>query len=302
MSIDRDVTIRQIEIFAEVARSGNLTSAAGRLGLSQSAASMALKELERLLDGPLFGRIGRGLVLNDRGRLLLPLAEDVLGSVRDFTSVGRSGDEPSGDLTVACSTTIANYLFPFHMKAFMDEYPRISLILKVGNTMEIEEEISKGCADIGLVEGELRGEHLRSEDWIRDDLSIFCSPQDPLARESLVSPIRLSKECWILREDGSGTLSTIMAALDREGVSLSRTVRIGHTEAIKRAVEAGMGISCLSRFAVEREVARGDLALVDTSLTPSRWFRIITHRRNGGGPAFSAMTGWLRDHRFSVGL
>lgn len=297
MSIDRDVTIRQIEIFAEVARSGNLTCAATRLGMSQSAASMALKELERLLDGPLFGRVGRGLVLNDRGRLLLPLAEEVLSSIAEFTSVGRSGKEPSGDLTVACSTTIANYLFPFHMKAFMDLYPKVSIYLKVGNTMEIEEEISRGSADIGLVEGDVQGDRLASEDWVKDELVVFCSPRCPLAKEGAVSPHRLKEERWILREDGSGTLSTVMDGLGREGVALSRTVRVGHTEAIKRAVEAGMGISCLSRFAVEREVARGELAIVDTTMALHRWFRVVYHRGNRGGLAYSAMLRWLMEHR-----
>ncbi len=296
MLMNFDVTLRQIEIFAGIARSGNLTVAAGELGISQSAASMALKELERAMDGPLFGRIGRGLVLNGRGRLVLPFAERVLTSVRNFVEVGRTEDDPSGELVVSCSTTIANYLFPLQMKAFMDRYPGVSVVLRVGNTMEIEEDVRRGTADLGLVEGELGREGLSTEEWTKDELVIFCSPEHPFAGDPDVAIDRLADERWIIREEGSGTLSTLMEDLKQRGVRLSRTLRIGHTEAIKRAVESGMGISCLSRFAVERELAWGKLVLVKSTLRPHRWFRIVT-RGDDGGPAFGAMLRWLREHR-----
>lgn len=300
MLMNRPVTLRQIEIFVQISKTGNLTVAAGELGFSQSAASMSLKELERLLGSPLFSRIGRGLVLNDRGRFLLPLAERVLAAVRDFNDSGVFGSELAGELIVACSTTIANYLFPMHMKAFMEAHPGVSVVLRVGNTREIAQEVLNGTADLGLVEGELEDEGLLEEDWIRDELVIFASPGHSLVGRGPVSLERLARETWILREKGSGTLSTLLAALEEEGLSLSRTLRIGHTEAIKRAVEAGMGFSCLSRVAIERELASGDLVLLDTRLTPHRWFRFITHPQSSSSRVLQAMIQWLRENRQPV--
>lgn len=300
MLMNRPVTLRQIEIFVHIAKTGNLTVAAKDLSLSQSAASMSLKELERLLEGPLFSRIGRGMVLNDRGRFLLPLAENVLAAVRDFTESGRAGSDLAGELIVACSTTIANYLFPRLMKNFMEAHPGVSIVLRVGNTQEIAEEVLNGTADLGLVEGELECEGLVEEDWVRDELVIFAPPGHPLVGCGPVPLKRLARETWILREKGSGTLSTLLATLEDEGVSLSRTIRIGHTEAIKRAVEAGMGLSCLSRVAVERELLSGQIALIESPLRPHRWFRFITHPQGYASRVLQAMLQWLRVNRRQV--
>ena len=294
--MNRSVTLRQIEVFVHVARGGNLTAAAVRLGLSQSAASMSLGELERLLGGPLFHRVGRGLRLNDRGRSLLSSAEAVLLAFRDFSDRAGGADGLSGDLVVACSTTIASYLFPSCMKAFLEMHQGLSLSLDVGNTEEIVEEVLKGEADLGLIEGDCVDQGLVTEKWLRDELLLCASPRHPLVAVRSVSLSRLAGETWILREEGAGTLSTLLKAFAEEDFFPDRVLRIGHTEAIKRAVESGLGISCLSRFALSRELRSGDLALIDTPFRPHRWFCLI-RRRGPRSAALGLLVEWLLERR-----
>ncbi len=294
--MNRSVTLRQIEVFVHVARGGNLTAAAVRLGLSQSAASMSLGELERLLGGPLFHRVGRGLCLNDRGRFLLPSAEAVLLAFRDFSDRAGGEGDLSGDLVVACSTTIANYLFPSCMKAFLEAHRGLSLSLDVGNTEEIAEEVRKGEADLGLVEGDCADQGLVTEKWLRDELLLCASPRHPLVTARSVPLSRLAGETWIFREEGAGTLSTLLKAFAEEDFFPDRILHIGHTEAIKRAVEAGLGVSCLSRFALSRELRSGDLALIDTPFRPHRWFCLI-RRRGPRSAALTLLVDWLLERR-----
>lgn len=289
------VTLRQLEVFVQIARQGNLTRAAQQIFLTQSAASMSLGELERALGGPLFYRVGRGLVLNDRGRLLLPYAEAALTSVAEMIDLGQdTGETPAGNLIVGCSTTIGNYFFPRHLKSFVDSNPGIEITLRVGNTQEIADLVKNGIVDIGLIEGDLQVRGLKEEDWLRDELVVFAAPDHRLVKIRPVHPEDLVNEQWIMREKGSGTLTTIEQVLARENLRLTNVHEIGHTEAIKRAVEVGMGISCLSRMAVEQELAAGNLVQIVTRLDIHRWFRIITLEGQYQGRLIHYVLDWLR--------
>lgn len=290
-----NITLRQLDVFTEIARRGHLTAAAERLFMTQSAASMALKELEKALAGPLFNRIGRGLVLNDRGRILLPKAEAVLHGAHELVELAREDRAtPTGTLRLGCSTTIASYDLPERIKAFHDRSPDAEIVLQVGNTEDIANSLRAGDIDLGLIEGNLAEHDLDEEDWLRDELVIIASPNHPLAKRKRVTRAGLAKELWIMREVGSGTLSTVTTALAKGDIPLRHVHRIGHTEAIKRAVEAGMGISALSRIAVEREVASGRLVILATPVAMVRWFRIITCPGRYQSRLLRYVLGWLR--------
>jgi len=289
------ITIRQLEVFVQTARAGNLTRAAEQLYLTQSAASMSLKELERALEGPLFHRVGRRLALNDRGRFLLPRAEGILGAVAELEELAHNPEaEPAGRLIVGCSTTIGNYFFPERLKEFCDAHPRVDMALRVGNTKDIADLVRAREIDIGLVEGDLGARDLREEDWLRDELIIFAAPSHPLAKRKRVTVKQLAAEQWIMREKGSGTLTTVEHAFARKNLRLSHVNEIGHTEAIKRAVEAGMGLSCLSRRTVERELAAGQLRRISAALDITRWFRIITCPGQYQSRLVQYVLSWLR--------
>jgi len=291
------VTVRQLEVFAAVARMGNVTRGAERAHLTQPAASMALRQLERTLEGPLFTRVGRRLVLNDRGRWLLPRVEAVLDGLRDIEDFGHGRPEaPAGDLVVGCSTTIGNYVVPPLLKAFTDAYPGVDLHLRVGNTEEVAAGVRSGALDGGLIEGEIADPRLRVTPWMRDELVVVTAPGGRLASRRDVEAAELAAQPWVVRELGSGTRSTVEAALAAHGVRLEHVRELGPTTAVKGAVAAGMGVCCLSRAAVVRELRAGTLVEVRTTLRIQRWFRTVTRRDERAGGLLDTLFDWLREH------
>lgn len=289
------ISVRQLEVFAAVAQQGSMTRGAQRLHLTQSAASMSLKQLERVFGGPLFARIGRGLVLNDRGRTLLPRVEAVLALLDELVELGRDqGAALAGELVIGCSTTIGNYLMPALIKAFIDIHPAVDLRLRVGNTEEIATAVRSGAVDGGVVEGEVIDPHLRVETWMRDELVFVTAPGAALAERTDVTADELAAQPWVVREPGSGTRSTVDRAFAAQGLRLESVRELGPTGAVKGAVAAGMGVSCLSRAAVAGELETGKLAEVHSQLVVDRWFRMVT--RTNGRPTrlLATFLEWLR--------
>ncbi len=290
-------TLRQLEIFAAVAREEHLTRAAERLHLTQSAASVALKELERSLGGPLFARIGRRLVLNDRGRMALPRAERLLADAAELADAARGTDEHlAGELVVGASSTIAGYLLPQLIGEFTGVHPAAEVKLLVGNTREIGDALLAGTADVGVIEGIPPSTRLEETLWLRDELVVIAAPGSALAGAQHVPAAHLAQERWIVREPGSGTRETLEAAFEASGYTPADQHIVGQTEAIKRTVEADLGVSALSRWAVARELAAGRLATVATDLKPRRWFRLITVRDRYISRLAAGLCEWLLHH------
>jgi DNA-binding transcriptional LysR family regulator len=291
------LTVRQLEVFAAVAKVENVTRGAQRAHLTQPAASMALRQLETTLGGPVFTRAGRRLVLNDRGRWLLPRVEAVLDGLRTIEEFGRGLPEtPAGDLVVGCSTTIGNYVVPPLLKAFSDAFPEVDLHLRVSNTEEVAAGVRSGVLDGGLIEGEVADPRLRVTRWMRDELVVVTAPEGPLASRSDVAVDELAAQPWVVRELGSGTRSTVESALAAHGIRLDRVRELGPTTAVKGAVAAGMGVTCLSRAAVARELRTGALVEVSTQLHVERWFRTVTRRDERSAGLLDAFFIWLREH------
>ena len=256
----RTITLRQLEVFCETAAAGHLTRAAQKLHMTQSAASMALRQFEKDAGGPVFTRLGRGLKLNDRGLRILPLAGAALEHYDRFVESCRDGGSLSGPVRVGASTTVANYCLPGRMRDFMAQNPLVEVSLRVGNTDDIASALRRGEIDFAIVEGKVSDEDISVKPWLRDELLVIMPPTHCLAAKKKVRLRSLVHERWVLREKGSGTLSTLESVLAEQGARLLRVREIGHTEAIKRAVEAGMGLGCLSALAVSREVQAGSLA------------------------------------------
>ncbi|MGD9847683.1 MAG: LysR substrate-binding domain-containing protein [Desulfuromonas sp.] len=254
------LTLRKLEIFCQVADCGQVTRAAEALLLGQSAISMALAELEQQAGGPLFLRQGRRLLLNDRGRLLLEPARQIVQAAAAFDQLlSESGAQPRGLLRIGASTTIGNYLLPALLADFSRRYPAASASLLVGNTRQVERALERGRIDLGLIEGPSHAPLLQTRPWRDDVLVVIAAPQHPLAHPGAPAATALAAADWILREAGSGTREVCEAALLPWLGSWRPYLELGHTEAIKKAVEAGMGVSCLSRLAVQRELQLGFL-------------------------------------------
>ena len=275
------ITLRQLEIFIAVAETKQVTRASRKLFLTQSAVSMALGELENQLAGPLFDRHGRSLMLNDRGRYLLPMAKDILcqvGNVEAMLSEQR--DAIAGSLEIVASSTLGNYVLPYLIGAFMRMHPAINISMLVVNTQMAEKMVATGASDLGFVEGGITNETVRSVPWFEDELVIIVNPGHALAKKKTFSiPDDLEDTTWVMREEGSGTAEIFRNKLGRHASQLKVTTTLGHTEAIKKAVESGAGAACLSTLTICREVEQGWLrSLSVEELDMQRQLLIIHHR------------------------
>jgi DNA-binding transcriptional LysR family regulator len=276
MDIFMAISLRKLEIFTAVARLGSVTQAAKQLLLSQSAVSMALADLENHHNGALFIRRGRTLILNDRGKLLLPLAEEIIEQAANFTKyLETSAQEPTGELKIGASTTIGIYLLPLLVANFSKQYPKARITMQVGNTEVISTSLAQGKLDLALIEGPCHIDKLRQTRWFDDRLVIIAAPSHPWVNKGIVTQKKLQKEKWIMREAGSGTREVFEHALGLPLQQLKEIIELGHTEAIKKAVEAGLGVSCLSQLAVQRELDLGVLVAIPTDLDLTRSLTLL---------------------------
>lgn len=271
-------TLRQLEVFVAVAQHESVSRAARALALSQSAASTALAELERQFDCQLLDRIGKRLKLNALGFQVLPKAVALLDRGEEIEELLR-GQRGVGSLDVGATLTIGNYLATLLISDFMQRHPGSRVRLQVRNTASIIERIVSHELDLGLIEGGCQHEDVVMQPWVEDELTVFCSPRHPLAKARAVSTDDLLREAWIMREQGSGTRLTLeQATRDRRG-RFNILLELEHTEGIKRAVESGLGIGCVSHLALRDAFRRGSLVPIATpQLDLKRQFTFIWHR------------------------
>lgn len=283
-------SLRQLEVFVAIAHQQNLTRAADELAMSQSAASSSLKELESQFGLQLFDRIGKRLQLNEQGRLLRPQAEALLAQARDFEQSLLQHAE-AGPLNVGATLSIGNYLAVGLMAEYMERYPKASLQLDVANTRNIVERVLNFELDVGLIEGELNHPDLEILPWRQDELAVFCHPDHPLAQQPTASDDDLRQARWILREAGSGTRQAFDRAMSGLLPDLTIAIELQHTEAIKRAVEAQLGIGCLSMITLTDAFNRGSLKRLQVPDRDfSRQLYLIIHKQKYRSAGINA---WL---------
>jgi DNA-binding transcriptional LysR family regulator len=256
------ITLRQLEIFIAVAETQQVTRASTRLHLTQSAVSMALSELQNQLGGVLFERRGRNLLINDRGRYLLPLCKSILCQVDNIESVmAEDSGSLAGNLQLVASPTIGNYVLPYLIGIFRQLHPAVNLNMLVCNTRQAEELIVEGKADLGFVEGEIGNDLVKAMDWLQDELVVIASPSQEVAHKAVFRVPENLDDCeWIMPEKDSGTIQIFKKRLGPHANGLRVAMELGHAEAIKKAVEAGAGVACLSKLSVSRELEKGWLA------------------------------------------
>jgi len=262
-------TLRQLEVFLAVARSESVSRAAEELGMSQSAVSGALADLEQQFGIQLFDRIGKRLRLNALGRSLRPRGQALEEQAQELETA-LSSRSNVGPLRIGATLTIGNYVAMPLVALFMAEHPGARIELQIANTAEITRKVQNFEIDIGLVEGELRETALRVTPWCDDELVVFCAPDHPFSQKPELSDEDLIGAVWIVREPGSGTRQAFEHAMRGILSDLEIRLELAHTEAIKSAVEAGIGVGCVSRIAVRDAVRLGSLALCSV---PQRDFR-----------------------------
>lgn len=285
-------SLRQLEVFLAVATHDSVSRAARMLGMSQSAVSEALAELERQFSVHLFERRGKRLSLSELGRSLRPSAEALLAQARELEE--RLANQASvGTLRIGATLSIGDYLAPPLLARFMREQPGARATLYVANTAEIAQRVRNFELDVGLVEGELIEPELEVTRWRPDELVVFCAPQHSFAKKRQLVDRDLLKARWIVREAGSGTRQAFERAMQGILPDLDIALELQHSEAIISAVKAGMGVGCLSRIALEDAFA--DRRLVECKVPKrnfQRHFFFVLHKqkyRSAGVRAWLAL-------------
>ncbi len=291
-------TLRQLQVFLATAHFQNISRAADSLAMSQSAASGALNDLESRYNNPLFDRVGKRLQLNAQGHALRPLAESLMSEAQEVEAVLEQR-EVAGKLTVGATLTIGNYVAIPIIARYKREYPGVDMRLHVANTEHIAQEVLNFDLDVGLIEGEYSHPDLLIEPWLRDELVVFCAPGHPYAALGELDDTQLAQAQWILREQGSGTRQTFDRAMHGLLNDLDIHFELEHTEAIKRAVEASLGIGCLSGIALADAFKRESLVPLSVPQRDmTRQFYFVTHQKKFHAPALKS---WLACCRSEFG-
>jgi DNA-binding transcriptional LysR family regulator len=274
------MTLDQLRVFVAVAERQHVTRAAEALHLAQSAASASIAALEARHSIKLFHRVGRHIELTQAGAVFLVEARAVLARAEAAELVlSELGGLKRGTLAVQASQTIVSYWLPRHLVAFRRAYPGIELRLTIGNTTEVATAIRQGVAELGFVEGVVDDPLLTAQPVARDQLVIVVGPTHPWAESGPVGPAQLFDSEWVLREPGSGTRLMFEAALVGLGVSPSKlhvVLEMASNEAVRSAVEAGMGATAISASVAAPSLEAGLLSQVEMKL-PERNYYVLRH-------------------------
>lgn len=294
-------SLRQLEVFLAVARGESVSRAAEELAMSQSAVSSALADLERQFDIQLFDRIGKRLQLSALGRALRPRAEALREQALELEQ-GLGEQREYGLLRVGATLTIGNHVAVPLMARFMREHPGARVTLGVANTEEIARRVTNFEIDIGLIEGELQRAELDVTRWCDDELQVFCAPSHRFAKQRALRDDDLRQASWIVRERGSGTRQAFERAMHGLLPELNIALELQHTEAIKSAVEAGLGVGCVSRIALSEAFRHRDLV---PCRVPQRDFRrqfyFVLHRQKYRSAALERWLELCRRHAPKAG-
>ena len=256
-----DITLRQMEVFAAVTRTGSFRRAAEALHLSQPAVSQHVAELERALRARLFDRLARRVTPTEAGRVFAEHAGRLFAGLADARdAVADLAGLRRGSLEIGASTTPGIYVLPAVIAAFESRYPGIALRLTIANSAQIEARIRGSDLDIGIVGGHAlqTGEECVSAGFL-DELVLIVPPGHPWAGRRRVAPSLIASQRVLVREEGSATRLVMERTLQRAGVRLGRVMELGHTEAIKQGVMSGLGIAFVSIHAARGEVDTGRL-------------------------------------------
>jgi DNA-binding transcriptional LysR family regulator len=286
------MTLEQLRIFVAVAEYQHMTRAAEWLNLTQSSASAAVAALESRHGSKLFNRVGRGIELTEAGRLFLDEAKAVLAraELAELRLAELAGLK-RGRLLIQASQTIASHWLPRHLVEFRGAYPNVAIRLNVGNTAEAAEAVKTGAAELGFIEGPIENPLLRVTEVARDQLIVLATPDHPLAALSAITAEDIRKSDWVLREPGSGTRSVFEDALIRMGISVADikiVLELPTNEAVRAAVETGVGATALSASASASSIEAGLLVKIALNL-PARAFNLIQQVERAPGHAASAL-------------
>ncbi|MFP4695818.1 LysR family transcriptional regulator [Thiohalospira sp.] len=270
------VTFRQLRVFEAVARHLSFTRAARELHLTQPAVSMQVKQLEDSAGLPLFEQLGRRIHLTEAGRLMLDHARAIEEQMDDLTAgLEALGGVRSGLLDVAVAST-ANYFATRLLAEFNKRFDGITVRLEVTNRAGLLNQLAENTRDMVIMGRPPEDSGLVAEAFMENPLVVIAPPSHPLAGQGPLPFERLRDETFVIREQGSGTRIAMERYFARHGLALRTGVEMSSNEAIKQAVEAGLGLGIVSIHTLVLEREAGRLTILDVEDFPilRHWYLV----------------------------
>ncbi len=273
--------LHKLEIFVTVIQSGSFTRAAERLHMTQPTVSQQLAVLEAQIGTPLIERDTRRLRPTAAGETLFRYAEKLLAVAREAEEVTRAAAGLADrTLRLGVGHLMATYLLPELLRRYQASHPDHKVRITVGNTAELLALVAAERAEVALVGSPAEHPDLRVTPFMHDHLVVIVAPDDLWADRSYVEPNELLQRMFLTREPGSALHATVERLLGIAALSSESVILLGETEAIKRSVEAGIGVALIQGIAVQREIASGTLrALRLSSGDDSRTYAYV-HRQS----------------------
>lgn len=293
----------KLKVFCTVAETKSFSKASEIIHLTQPAVSLQIQALEEAFETKLFDRTSNAVMLTPAGEILYKYAKEILALYSAIEKdIGEITGLVKGSINLGASTTIGNYLLPAVISDFKRAYPKIKLQLFIGNTKRIVEFLKAGSLNLGIVEGDVTKYKIQPHKLLQDELVVIAAPFHPWAKRKEVSIHEVAKEQFILREEGSGTRQVIEKYLLKRGItvqSMKIGSIIGSTEAIKEAVENGIGVSIVSKWAVRKEVKYGTLAVLHIKeIKMLREFTLIFNKTSISSYASDELLSFLRSYPY----
>ena len=291
---------RRLQVFHTVARLLSFTKAAETLHMTQPAVTFQIRQLEEYFNTRLFDRTHNKINLTAAGERVFQYADKIISLYSEMeNNVREITGDVSGILIIGASTTIAEYVLPQFLGEFKERHPNINLRLRVSNSLGIVHMVEDNSVDVGIVESPITNKNLAVEVCWHDKLVFISLPNHPLAKKSSITGQDLIGLSFVAREEGSGTrefISEYLAKSNMQLHDLDMSLEVGNPEAVKSAVEAGLGVSIVSQATVIKELRLGTLIALPLEPPLERPFSIVFQRQKFRLRAMEEFMLFAREH------
>ncbi|MBD8015598.1 LysR family transcriptional regulator [Planococcus wigleyi] len=291
---------QRLEVFLKVIEKKNFSKAAEELHMTQPAVSQYIRSLEETTGVKLLERTNKYVRLNKAGEIVYHHAIEIKELYAKMNHLlDDLTNKASGSIAIGASYTFGEYLLPQIIAEAKEQFPDIKPTVTIGNTTTIAGLVLSHQLDVGIVEGHFKGvQELKTEPFAEDRMFVVAAADHPLLQRTKPIKVKeLIEETWILRELGSGTREASEAVFKKFSILPPSLMHFSSTQPIKAMVEAGMGISLVSEWAIQKELRYGDLKVLNVEGLPyTRDFSIVT-RSPFQTKALSAFLDLLKNHK-----
>ncbi len=290
-----NITLRQLKVFTTITQHTTLTASAEKLFLSKAAVSLSLSELEKQLGHALFDRVNNRLILNQEGKRLLPLADELLHRSEDINNLFLSNQPLHGQLKIGASDTVGNQVAPYLLRDFRQSTGHQQQSLWISNTSLICQKLADYELDIGLIEGKIQSDNLLMQPWNQDEMCVICAPTHPLAQYKEIQAGDLEHSQWLLREAGSGSREFFLRTVAPRIEIWNEAFQLNTTEAIINATAANLGLACLSKLAAQSALFDKRVVMLNLPLNMTRRYWLLVHKEKYQSPLLKTFVSFCSD-------